>query len=132
MRYPHYVRISVPGEPTEDEATGRHTAGPPDVRYLGRADVQDGGAVISRDPTTGTPTKTADAELFIPRPADVEGRTVLPEMVVEVLWNPEDVDMTSFDFDAPPAEADVQTGQLRQVRRLEGAMFMDLDDYEDE
>lgn len=127
MRYPHRVRVYTPGEPVLDEDTGRFTPGPPTVLYDGPGDVQDGGVVVNRDPITGTPTEMADAELFVPGAVPVT--TWVPEeTLVDVLWNPEDVDLAAWDWDADPqqAGADVQGAEVSKVIRLGGEVYLTL------
>lgn len=126
MNYPHRVRVREPGEPTLDEDTGKYTPGAATVLYDGVGDVQDGGVVVNRDPATGTPTEMADAELFIPGAVDVS--RWLPDTPVDILWNPEDVDLSAWDWDADPQQdgADLQGAEIAKVIRIGGEVFLTL------
>ena len=86
MRYPHWIRITTPGEgePVEDPEAGTYTPPDPEVIYDGPADVQDVGAevIYGVDQTT----KRSGATAF------VEDESIIPlvrsGMSVVITWNP--------------------------------------------
>lgn len=93
---------------SQDPNTGAWTPGSTaaSVLYQGSADVQDVGTVLARDPT-GEPTDVSDATVFL---AD---DSVLPGL------------KSSYKVDITYRNGKTQSGQIKQVRQLDGAVLIE-------
>lgn len=117
MRWPHRVVIErqVGGEDGgggQDEDTGVPTPAPggdTTTIHEGRADVQDAGVAIEQD-TTGRVTRTADAVMFL------QDESVIPSL--------KDGDQVSIYWQPAVDDADVSTGSIEKIVRLDGKVFL--------
>jgi len=107
MRYPHRLLITraVAGEGTQDPDTGESTPGSTSRIYNGKADVQDEGKALSREPG-GRPTEMSDAVAYLEDESAIG--TIKTGDLALVTWE-----------DGTTADAMVQ-----KVVRLDGTLFL--------
>lgn len=114
MRFPHYVRIRRQTGSTVNRDTGDVTPSY-SVRYLGPADIQDEGAVLSRRVEAGEEIRSSEATIFLPFHADMGG--IEPEDVIDFMWGTQ----PPADLEAGPWDGDAEV--VRAVR-LDAKLFV--------
>lgn len=104
---PHWVWIQEPGgADTRDPTTGRWIPAPASLIYEGPADVQDAGAVLSRD-TLGQPVLTSDAKMFLPRSAQPM-KPIKAKQTVKIDWK----------------TGELSDAEIVQYRRMDKVVFL--------